>query len=229
MSTYGQFCPISKAVEVLGERWTMLLIREMLMGSKRFNELQRGLAKMSPSLLTKRLKDLEAAGLIHRSKISGQKGYEYFLTSAGKELQPLVMELGKWGMKWVNDSLSQEELDVDLLMWDIRRNIKHAHIPSGKATIKFYFDELSQYKNWWLVIENGQVDLCTESPGEEADLYIISDVYTITQIWMANLTWSQARKQNLVKFSGSPFLEKEISQWLGTSRMAAFNPRVAKA
>lgn len=227
MSIYGQFCPASKAVEVLGERWTLLLIRELLMGSNRFNELQRGLAKMSPSLLTKRLKELEKAGLLTRTKISGQKGYEYHLTSSGRELSPLMTELAKWGMRWVSDSLHEDELDVELLMWELQRNIKHQSMPISKALVKFHFNELREHKDWWIVVNNSSVDLCTESPGYEADLYINSSVHDLIKIWMGDISWEKAINNGQMVIRGNTLLEKTLPQWLGKSKLSSFNPRCA--
>jgi len=225
MPAYGQFCPISKAAEVLCERWTLLLIREMLMGSKRFNEMQRGLAKMSPSLLTKRLKELEEANLLHRTKISGQKGYEYHLSSAGRELAPLVMEMAKWGLKWVSDNIPEDDLDIELLMWDIQRNIKTHKLPQSNIVLKFHFVDGLSLSDWWVIIENKEVDLCTDNPGKEIDLYINADARSLTQIWMGELSWKNAEKEKKVSLLGDSLLKREIAQWLGSSNLAALNPR----
>lgn len=229
MSVYGQYCPISKAVEILGERWTLLLIREMLLGSKRFNELQRGLSRMSPSLLTRRLKDLEQAGLVFRSKISGQNGHEYHLSAAGKELGPLVMELATWGMKWVKDQLTEEDADVEFLMWDIHRNIKIAQLPQTAAIIKFHFAEQANFKNWWLVFDGSKVDLCTDKPADEADLYINTDAYTLNRIWLCEIDWQQALQTKIVEVTGHRLLAKEIANWLGSASLEELSIRLGKS
>lgn len=217
MSLYGQYCPVSKAVEVLGERWTLLVVRELLLGSTRFNELQRGLSKMSPSLLTKRLKELEEANLLYRIKISGQKGYEYHLTPAGKDLMPLVMELARWGMVWVKDSLSQQDGDVEFLLWDIHRNIKKQYLPLKKAVIKFYFAELERFQSWWIIVEGDKVDLCTDKPADESDLYVNTDVITLCKVWLGDIPWKTALNSKQVELLGNRLLANEIHQWLGHS------------
>lgn len=227
MSIYGQFCPIAKSAEVLGERWTLLLIRELLLGSTRFSELQRGLAKMSPSLLTKRLKELEAAQLISKTKITGQKGYEYYLTKAGLDLEPLVMEMAKWGMKWVSDSLSDAELDAELLMWDICRNIKTDRLPASRAVVKLFLTDATSLKDWWIVIHGDDTDLCTENPGHEPDIYVTSSSRTLTQIWLGDRTWKCVDEEGDIKLIGSRPLINTIHEWLGYSSTAALNPRAS--
>ena len=119
MLDYAQFCPISKAMEVLGERWTMLIVRELLMGSSRFSQLQRGLSKISPTVLNTRLETLRKHGLIIKKRIPEQRGSEYYLTEAGRELFPIVFQIGEWGMRWARGQMTDEELDVELLMTDI--------------------------------------------------------------------------------------------------------------
>lgn len=229
MSIYGQFCPISKAAEVLGERWTLLLVRELLLGSKRFNELQRGLTKMSPSLLTKRLKELEEANLLARIKISGQKGYEYHLTSSGRELFPLIIEMAKWGMKWVQDNIAEDELDIELLMLDIQRSLKIDKLPGKKVIVKFHITDTTELSDWWVIVDNKNVDLCTDSPGDDADLYITGDAQSLIQTWMGDMDWRQAQKSNKVKVMGSEFLKKEMQNWLGASSLSEYNPKMMNA
>lgn len=225
MSIYGQFCPVAKATEVLGERWTLLLIRELLCGSTRFSELQRGLAKMSPSLLTKRLKELEQSGLVNKSKISGQKGYEYHLTKAGQELGPLVMEIAKWGMKWVTDKLSDDELDIELLMWDIHRNIDTAKLKQNRAVIKFFISDGEALKDWWILIDDTNVDICNENPGHEPDLYVTAEARLLTDLWMGDLTWSQAQKSGSLSALGSQQLRDSMDDWLGANSLAELKPK----
>ena len=133
MSDYGQFCPIAKASELIGERWTILILRELLLGTHRYSEFQRTLSRISPSLLTKRLKQLEQAGIIVRKSQPGKKGYHYFLTPAGKELSPVIEHLAMWGMRWARGQLRDEELDVEFLMWDIQRRIQFNMLPDGET------------------------------------------------------------------------------------------------
>ena len=142
MTLYGQFCPVSKAMEIIGEKWTLLILREMLLGTCRFSDFQRALARISPTLLSRRLKHLEEKGLVIRRRISGQDGYEYRMTAMGKELYPVLEQVGIWGMRWARGQMSEDELDVDLLMWDVRRRILIEHLPAGETVLCFCFKDL---------------------------------------------------------------------------------------
>lgn len=219
MSIYGQFCPIAKAVEVIGERWTLLIIRELLVGSTRFNELQRGLARLSPSLLTKRLKELEAAGLVVRHPIAGQRGYEYHLSDAGKALGPVLMEVGQWGINWVTSGIDEDELDIELLMLEMERNIRTDLLPPNQTTVKFHFTDANNFPNWWFILKPENCDLCTSDPGFEPQLYVTTDVRTLTEIWMSEQTWQAAIKNTTLKVMGPKHLTKDFYRWFGESTL----------
>jgi len=214
-STYGQFCPVAKATEVIGEKWTLLILRELLLGTCRFNDFQRALSRISPTLLTKRLKHLEQCGIIIRKKISGQRGCEYRLTPAGKELAPLVETLAVWGMRWARGQMTDNELDVEFLMWDLQRRIQTQNLPAGETVICFQFDELDKYKTWWVVAYDDKVDLCTEDPGKEVDLYISSTVRTLVEIWEGDVELNAAKATNRITTHGLRLLERSMPDWLG--------------
>src|SRR5210317_2042479 len=152
MADYGQFCPVAKASELLGERWTLLILRELSLGSNRFSQFQRALSRISPTLLTRRLAQLEQAGIVIKKPQQGRRGFTYQLTPAGKELSPLIEQLAVWGMRWARGQLSNEELDVEFLMWDIQRRLQLDALPGGETVICFIFNELEKFKSWWLVI-----------------------------------------------------------------------------
>ena len=154
MSGYGQFCPVAKAMELLDERWTMLVVRELLLGSAHFNELRRGVPKMSPALLSKRLKTLTRAGVVERAEIDGRTTYS--LTPCGKELADVVESLGAWGVRWIGE-LGDEDLDPHLLMWDMRRTIPIEAWPRTRTTIAFQLTGVpSKASRWWLVVADGE-------------------------------------------------------------------------
>ncbi|XOV80258.1 MAG: winged helix-turn-helix transcriptional regulator [Aestuariibacter sp.] len=222
--SYGQFCPIAKATEVLGERWMLLIIRELFLGSHRYTELQRGLSRISPSLLTKRLKQLENAGIVVRKTRRNGKAYEYYLTPAGKELQPLVEQLAIWGMRWARGQLSEDVLDVEFLMWDIQRRINTQYLPKGESILCFIFKDLTEHKSWWLVIRDDYVDLCTDSPGTDVDLYILCSVQTLVEIWEGDITLARAVDKNLLEFQGQRDLSKSMSDWLGINPYSHVRP-----
>ena len=223
---YGQFCPLSMAAEVLCTRWTMLVIRELLYGSRRFNDLRRGVPRMSPALLSKRLKELEKAGIIVTA--AGESGnLEYGLSSAGEELRPLVESMGLWGHRWIESRLTLKNLDPSLLMWDIRRKINPEPLPEGRCTIQFQYPELPDpQQNWWLVINEGAVDLCSFDPGYDINLLVRSSLHTMTAIWMGLLNIPKEVSSGHLVLEGERPVASAIQKWLGISPFAA-EPRGA--
>lgn len=215
MTEYGQFCPVAKATELIGEKWTLLVLRELLLGTTRFNDFQRALSRMSPTLLVKRLRHLEECGIIIRKKLSGQRGYQYLLTAAGKELAPLVETLAIWGMRWARSQLTDDELDVEFLMRELQRRLQTQHLPDGQTVICVMFDELTLHKTWWLLVDDEAVDLCTEDPGKDVDLYISSSVRTIVQVWEGDLDVRTALRNKSIKAYGMRQLIRTMPDWLG--------------
>lgn len=218
---YKQFCPLAMAAEVLCTRWTMVLMRELIAGTTRFNDLRRGVPKMSPTLLSLRLKELESIGIIERRPMPSEKGvFEYHLTPAGHDIRPVVEAMGFWGQKWVESSLSLKNLDPSLLMWDMRRNLNPEPLPKRRTVIQFLYAELPASKSqWWLVVEpDGEVDLCWSDPGFEIDLFVSTDLRTMTAIWMGVTT--VARETAKLEFSGSKAIAASMQVWLGLSPFA---------
>ena len=217
---YGQYCPVAKALEVLGERWAMLVVRELMCGSTRFSQLQRGLPKISPSMLSKRLSELEAAGLIVRKRIPGQRGWEYFLSEAGGELSDVVKKLGVWGMRWVRSTMTDADLDVQFLMWDIQRSIDAAKLPGRETVLKFHFSEVNTTRDWWIVVTDSETDLCSDDPGKEVDVYFTTDCRTLTEIFMGDTSFKAARADGRLKLVGPPALLNTLSSWFHLSTFA---------
>jgi DNA-binding HxlR family transcriptional regulator len=225
---YKQFCPLAMAAEVLCTRWTMVLMRELIAGSTRFNDLRRGVPKMSPTLLSQRLKELEEAGIVQRHPLSSEKGvFEYRLTQAGQDIRPVVEAMGFWGQKWVESTLSLRNLDPSLLMWDMRRNLDPSPLPKVRTVVQFLYSDLPASKSdWWLVIEpNGEVDLCWSDPGFEIDLYVTTDLRTMTSIWMGLTTVEKARGS--IELSGDRRVAASMQTWLGLSPFAVQKKLVA--
>ncbi|WP_368345242.1 winged helix-turn-helix transcriptional regulator [Pelagovum sp. HNIBRBA483] len=218
---YKQFCPLAMAAEILCTRWTMVLMRELIAGSTRFNDLRRGVPKMSPTLLSQRLKDLEEAGIVERKPVPSERGvFEYSLTEAGRDLREVVIAMGMWGQKWVESSLSLKNLDPSLLMWDMRRNLNPDPLPDKRTVIQFLYHDLpSTKRDWWLVIEPaGEVDLCWADPGFEVDLYVSTDLRTMTAIWMGVTDVETERDK--FEFTGPREISSTIQTWLGLSPFA---------
>ncbi len=224
MTSYGQFCPVSKATEIIGEKWTLLIMRELLLGTCRFNDFQRSMSRISPTVLNKRLKFLEEMGIILKKRISGQKGFEYRLTAMGKELEPVVEQVAIWGQRWARGQMADEELDVELLMWDIHRNIKKDSLPDGETVLSFTFNDLERYKHWWLVIARDDVDLCTEDPGKDVDLYIASNVRTMVEVWQGDTDLKAALRHKRILATGSKHLVRSMTDWFSLCSYAGVRP-----
>jgi DNA-binding HxlR family transcriptional regulator len=225
---YKQFCPVAMASELLCTRWTMVLLRELIAGSTRFNDLRRGVPKMSPTLLSQRLKELEAAGVIERRALKSEKGvFEYRMTEAGKDLGPIVEAMGFWGQKWVEARRSLENLDPSLLMWDMRRNLNPTPLPNRRTVIEFVYPQLPVSKRfWWLVVEKqGEVDLCWSDPGFDVDLYVSTDLRTMTAIWMGLTTVTKESEKIIL--TGDRDIARKMQAWLGLSPFAIERKRAA--
>ncbi len=221
--SYKQFCPVAMAAEVLCTRWTVLVLREMLMGSTRFNDLRRGLSRMSPALLSQRLKDLEEAGVVRRVATANDPSvHEYHLTQAGKELMPLIVGFGNWGHRWVESEVSMQNLDAQLLMWDMRRRLETKPLPKKRSVIEFVYPEQAPtHRRYWLVVEpDGCVDLCAVDPGFDVNLYVSTDLRTMTAIWMGLDKLSAAVKSDRVLLTGDAKLKDDMNSWLGYSSFA---------
>lgn len=225
---YKQFCPLAMAAELLCTRWTMVLLRELVAGTTRFNDLRRGVPKMSPTLLSQRLRELETAGIVERRALRSEKGiFEYHMTEAGKDLRQVVEAMGFWGQKWVEARQSLKNLDPSLLMWDMRRNLNPSPLPDGRTVIEFLYHDLPLSKrSWWLVVEpQGEVDLCWSDPGFEVDLYVATDLRTMTSIWMGLTT--VAKEAGKFTFTGDREIAETMQTWLGLSPFAVASKRVA--
>ncbi|MEI4484402.1 MULTISPECIES: winged helix-turn-helix transcriptional regulator [Phyllobacterium] len=224
---YGQFCPVSMASEILCSRWTTLILRELLCGTTRFNDLRRGVPRMSPALLSKRLKELERAGVI--MTVPNAAGVlEYHLSAAGEDLRPVIMGIGFWGQRWVESKVSLKNLDPSLLMWDMRRHLNPKPLPQRRCTIQFLYPELPQARqNFWLVVEDGSVDLCGFDPGYDIDLLITSSLKSMTAIWMGLSMVRREVDAGNLEFDGDPAIAASMQQWLGLSPFAQEPRRVS--
>ena len=218
---YGQFCPVAKAAEIITTRWTPLVLREFVSGSRRFNEIHRGVPLMSRALLSQRLKDLERAGVIERVTPTGARTAEYQLTQCGEELKPIIVALGVWGLRWVESALDGEDWDAGVLMWDVRRRVDPVAIPDRRTVIQFdYADAKPEMRVWWVVVEDGEVDLCQSDPGYDVDLYIATDVPTMARVWMGKESLAGALESDRIVLTGDARLRKTIAQWLRLARVA---------
>lgn len=219
MAGYGQFCPVAKTMEILDERWTVLIIRELLCGSQHFNELRRGVPKMSPALLSKRLRSLARAGIVLRRDDGNRIRYE--LTPGGRALEPVVMAVGVWGMRWRTE-LGEEDYDPALLMWDVHRNLDLQAMPSGRTVVAFDFPDVeSRTRCWWIVVESdGAVDLCDADPGFPVDVTVSADLPTLVHVWRGDLSFARTLRDGTVRLSGATDLRRDFPNWLKLSTFA---------
>ncbi len=215
MAEYGQFCPVAKAATLLDQRWTLLVVRELLMGSQHFNDIRRGLPRMSPTLLSRRLRELDRAGVVRRTADG-----RYTLTGAGEELRPLVMSLGTWGTRWLE--LTEDDLDPKLLVWDMRRGIDLAALPTGRTVLHFRFeDALPTERHWWLVLTRDGVDPCDYDPGFELAGTVETDLRTATEVWRGDSSWAAAQRSGRLTIIGPRSLQESLPRWFGQSAFAA--------
>lgn len=221
-SGYGQFCPVSRAAEILAERWTPLVVRELLCGSTHFNQLRQGVPRMSTSLLARRLQELEHAGIVERRRLEGSRGYEYHLTPAGLELRPLVEGMGVWAQRWVRHELVLDRnLDPALLMWDLRRRAKAEALPAGaRHVIAFHFTGVpSRRGRYWLLAEQGDVDVCERDPGFPVDLHVSASAKLLTQLWLGHISFEAAVHGGL-KLEGERAHRLAFRDWFALSFFA---------
>ena len=217
---YGQFCPIAKSMEIIGEKWSLLVIRELLMGGRRFNELQRGLSQISPTILSRRLDSLAEYDLVVKKKIPGQTGYEYFPTPNCQDLLPIITSLGEWGMQWVRSSLTEKDYDVELLMLYLKRSINIENLIGKETVIQFNFTDIKEYPHWWIVVADDEVDICVNEQGKEVDVFFTSTVPTMVDIWVGNTTYKKAMREGHLKVVGDKFLTRNITGWMANSLFA---------
>ena len=216
MPGYGQFCPVAKAAEVFCERWTALVVRELLAGSTQFNHIHRGVPLMSRTLLSVRLKQLEENGVVTRR--SGARGHEYHLTQAGKEIAPMIHCLGEWGQRWFRSKYGADEIDVRLLTWEMRRSVRPEAFPSGRVSVQFDFvDQPQSKRHWWIVSDGKDVDLCPTDPGYEVGLLVTTDLKTLTCVWMGDISIRSALVSGKLSLEGSREYRVAFERWNGLS------------
>ncbi len=224
MEGYQQYCPVALTSEVLGRRWTPLVVRELLMGSVRFNDIHRGVPRMSRTLLSTRLDELQTAGVLERRQMDDHP--EYHLTPAGEELEGVIMGMGRWGKRWLRHDLSGEELDVGHLMWDVHRGIVAEALPPQRTVVRFEFEDAgADERRFWLVLEDGAGDLCLDDPGYSVDLRLVTDVLTLADVWIGDADLRRAVARRDLRLVGPPELCRSFPEWLGLSPLASVERR----
>ena len=218
MHTYGQYCPVARAAELLADRWTVLIVRELLADVMHFNELERGLPRISRSLLAERLRRLERAGVLERRAAPRGKPTEYRLTSAGRELQRVIDDLGEWGARWAFGDPRPNELDSVILLWWMRRHVCHEHIPRPRVVIQFDFG--GPRRRYWLVVESKDVSVCLRHPGFEVDVLVTADIRAFYRLFLGRCEWSEVLHAGQVQLEGAPADTRAFARWFSHSPMA---------
>lgn len=219
---YGQYCPLALAVEVLGERWTILVVSRLIDGCRRFNDIHRGVPRMSATLLAQRLAQLEHAGVVERRPDPKGRGHEYLLTEAGRELEPLVMDLAVWGQRWARDMVT-DDLDPGFLAWSMHQRLDTDAMPPGRTVIEFEFTGAPpDCRRFWLVNTDGVVDMCLKHPGFEVDLRVMSDLQRFIEAWRGFRSLRQEIGAGTIRLEGPSSLRRAFPDWLRLSALAPY-------
>jgi DNA-binding HxlR family transcriptional regulator len=221
MRTYGQFCPIAKAAELFCERWTALILRDLLAGAMRFSQLRRGVPLASPTLLSRRLKELEAEGIVERRRSDAGCSWTYHLTPAGREFAPIIEGLGVWGQRWSRRELAEHEINLTLLMWGLELSIKPDAFGARRCVVKLAFaDQPEAVRHWWFLNKDGRAELCLEDPGFEVDLYLVTTLPDMIYIYRGDLPLARALEQGRLDAHGAAWARRALSRWLARGPLA---------
>jgi len=209
MAGYGQFCAVARALEVLGERWTLLIVRELLLGARTFTDICRGLPRIPRATLSARLRGLRAAGIIEAAA-----GGQYQLTEAGAALFPVVRELARWATVTDSAALSHDDLDTAALTWDMHRRVNTAALPERTVVLAIEFtDRAAADRNFWLHLSRAAVNLCREDTGAPVDLWLTAPTEGTTRWWLGHLTWAQLLRTPGVRIQGDRTLQRQMRHW----------------
>lgn len=223
MFDYGEFCPISLATSALCERWTLQIVREMLLGATRFSEFQKHMPRLSPSLLKTRLRFLEEEGILFRKRMDGQRGYEYHLTAKGKAIEPILSALGQWGMYWQHEGLGDVALNAHTLMRDIAAGIDRDYLPAGDILIQVNFEDLEEDGRQFIRLGDQDREVCCVETGHEVDIYITGTLHTLTAVWYGDTTLDAARERGELKIVGAPPYLRHVARWFPISGYTRHN------
>ena len=228
---FGQFCPVAVACEVFAQRWTPIILRELFAGAEQFNQIHRGIPLISRPLLARRLRELEAAGVITIEPLPTGRGHRYCLTEAGNEFRPVIDGLGAWGQRWTV-RVDNKNLDPGFLLWNMRRRIARENLPARRVVVHLEFSGVANtYRGpliFWLILDRTQVDLCIEDPGFDVDLVVNADLAAMAKIWLGDVTFETALRSGAVRVIGPRQLVKAFPSWLRLSRFASIPRSQAK-
>jgi DNA-binding HxlR family transcriptional regulator len=221
MQKYRQYCPVARAAEIFADRWTPLIVRELVLGSHRFNEIERGLPGISRSLLASRLRDLEDSGVVERLPRARSRMTEYHLSEGGRELKTVIDALGAWGVRWAFGEPRPDELDAGLLVWKIHQRINRERLPETRTVVEFDFTG-PRGRRVWLLLDRREVSVCVTPPGFDADLVLRADLALFNRVWLGQIEYDAAIRGGGVVVDGTPALAKQLPRWFMWSPMAHF-------
>jgi DNA-binding HxlR family transcriptional regulator len=221
MPRYRQYCPVARATEIVADRWTPLIVRELLAGSRRFNEIERGLPGISRSLLVTRLRHLERNGVVERRVAGRPQAVDYVLTDAGRELRKVLESLGAWGVRWAFRDPRADELDPALLLWKVHQRIDRGALPRGRTIVEFDFTGKNG-RRLWLVLEPEDVSVCLKPPGFAPDLVVRADLRLFARVWLGAVAFDDALRSGGISVDGPPSLVRALPRWFLWSPMAKF-------
>ncbi len=209
---YGRFCPVSLASEVLADRWTLLVVRELVLGNTRFNDIARGLPGISRSLLVQRLRHLERKGVVELWPSPTGKGHEYHLTPAGKDLEEVVVVVGKWAVEWLFDDLEPHHVDPVQLTWWMHRRMDEEQLPPGRVVIQFDHTAPTR-QSVWIVVDRGEPSVCVSHPGFDPDLVVTTTTPALAEVFSGRSGWGDAVAAGSVRVEGPPRLVRALPRW----------------
>lgn len=212
MPDYGRYCPIALGTEVVADRWTPLILRELILGNTRFNEIARGMPGISRSLLTQRLRHLERRGVVELWPSPGGRGNEYHLTPAGRDLEAVLAALGRWAIEWLYDEVSLDDVDMVTLTWWMHRRIDEASLPPGRVVVQF--DHTApERQSIWMVFDRGEPSVCTQHPGFDADVIVTTPTPALAAVFAGADTWARAVASGVITVTGVPAYTNGMQRW----------------
>ena len=215
-SGHGQYCPVASAADVLGDRWTLLILREMVGGATRFNEIERCLPKVSRTLLTQRLRHLVRIGLLDARPLPGGRGHEYRLTEAGRDLQPVLIAMGEWAVRWIFGDPRPEELDATFILFWMHRRVNLDRLPPGRTVMRFDITG-AEREVYWLVLQPDETSVCSTDPGFEVRVRVEADDLELHRVFGGRTTWADAVKAGSITVQGPRELTRQIPDWFAWS------------
>ncbi len=212
------------SADLLGDKWTLLLLREMFLGTTRFGRFQKAIPRMSPSILSKRLKSLEAAEIIIRKSVPTGQAAEYKLTRSGRELGPIIENMAVWGMRWRKRSIAAQDCDVGGFMWDFHRTLNTEALPDGETVILVQISDRTDLDTWWVIANGEAVDLCPKDPGHEVAVYLTATLANLVTLWLGDLSVREAVEAKTVFLDGPRHLVNTAQDWMAQSPLVGVPP-----